>query len=127
MARALLKDSRILLMDEATSNVDQATDKLIQHTIRSAFTHCTILTIAHRLHTIIDSDSILVLDSGEVVEAGKPSDLMKVTGGRFRSLVNETSAAVSSTGPSGRGCDQAHVAGLRASASAVALVEKMQN
>ena len=90
MARALLKKARILLMDEATSNVDNTTDSLIQHTIRSAFTHCTILTIAHRLHTIADSNMILVLNSGRVSEYGPPSELMTKSDSRFRALVEES-------------------------------------
>jgi ABC-type multidrug transport system fused ATPase/permease subunit len=112
MARALLKKARILLMDEATSNVDNATDSLIQHTIRSAFTQCTILTIAHRLHTIIDSERILVLDAGEVAEYGKPEDLLKKPDGKFKALVNETTAT--------------RHGGMHASASAAALAEKLQ-
>lgn len=90
MARALLKKARLLLMDEATSNVDNTTDSLIQHTIRSAFTNCTILTIAHRLHTIIDSDVILVLHEGEVSEFAPPSELMEKPASRFRALVQES-------------------------------------
>jgi ABC-type multidrug transport system fused ATPase/permease subunit len=90
MARALLKKARILLMDEATSNVDNATDALIQSTIRSAFARCTILTIAHRLHTIVDSDAILVLDAGEVAEFGAPSELMSRPDSRFRALVQDS-------------------------------------
>lgn len=93
MARALLKQARMLLMDEATSNVDNATDSLIQSTIRSAFASCTVLTIAHRLHTIIDSDRILVLDAGELVESGVPSELMKIPDGKLRALVNEASTS----------------------------------
>jgi ABC-type multidrug transport system fused ATPase/permease subunit len=117
MARALLKKARILLMDEATSNVDNATDALIQSTIRSAFARCTILTIAHRLHTIIDSESILVLDAGHLVEWGRPQALLKRQDGAFRALVQESTAPGASGARGGPG-------GLRTSDSAAALVEK---
>lgn len=79
MARALLRRTKILVLDEATSNVDSSTDQLIQSTIRTAFKDCTVLTIAHRLNTIIDSDRIMVLDAGQLVEFDSPATLLKVS------------------------------------------------
>lgn len=73
---AVVCNSQVL--DEATSNVDNTTDELVQATVRSAFAHCTVLTIAHRLHTIIDSDRVLLLDAGNLKEFDTPSNLMKV-------------------------------------------------
>lgn len=91
MARALLRSSRVLVCDEATSNVDTATDALIQKAIASSFGDCTVLTIAHRLHTILDSDRVLVMDAGKVAEYDTPNALMRVQGGIFKSLVDEAS------------------------------------
>ncbi|KAF5828550.1 P-loop containing nucleoside triphosphate hydrolase protein [Dunaliella salina] len=93
MARALLRASRILVLDEATSNVDNTTDALIQRTIRSAFSQCTVLTIAHRLHTIIDSDRVLLLEGGMLKEFDTPHALMATPGSSFRALVEETTGA----------------------------------
>ncbi|CAG2100169.1 unnamed protein product, partial [Medioppia subpectinata] len=72
LARAILRDNRILVLDEATANVDHRTDALIQTTIRQRFRYCTVITIAHRLNTIIDSDKVMVLDAGQVVEYDIP-------------------------------------------------------
>ncbi|GMF08724.1 unnamed protein product [Ambrosiozyma monospora] len=69
--------AKILILDEATSSVDAQTDKIIQETIRSELSGLTILTIAHRLDTILDNDRILVLDSGVVAEFDKPQVLLK--------------------------------------------------
>ncbi|GFR41153.1 hypothetical protein Agub_g1817 [Astrephomene gubernaculifera] len=90
MARALLRATRILVLDEATSNVDNSTDSLIQRTIRTAFKDCTVLTIAHRLHTIVDSDRILVLEAGRLAEYDTPAQLLRNPGSHFRGLVEET-------------------------------------
>lgn len=76
LARALLKSSRIVLMDEATASVDFETDKAIQKTISTEFADSTILCIAHRLHTVIEYDRILVLDQGEIVEFDSPLTLI---------------------------------------------------
>ncbi|XP_040342070.1 ATP-binding cassette sub-family C member 2 isoform X4 [Herpailurus yagouaroundi] len=80
LARALLRKSKILIMDEATAAVDIETDHLIQTTIQKEFSHCTTITIAHRLHTIMDSDKIMVLDNGKIVEYGTPNELLKNSG-----------------------------------------------
>lgn len=87
LARALIAKKKILILDEATANVDPYTDGLIQKTIREQFSDCTVITIAHRLNTIMDSDKILVMDDGKVVEFDSPSNLLKIQGGIFRSLV----------------------------------------
>lgn len=76
LSRALLNDSKVLILDEATAAVDMETDRIIQETIRSEFKDRTILTIAHRLDTVLDSDKILVLDNGEVKEFDTPKNLL---------------------------------------------------
>ncbi|XP_061083514.1 ATP-binding cassette sub-family C member 2-like [Conger conger] len=80
LARALLRKSRILILDEATAAVDLEMDSLIQTTIRQEFSHCTVLTIAHRIHTILDSSRVMVLDAGKIVEFDCPSVLFKRQG-----------------------------------------------
>ncbi|XP_039105180.1 canalicular multispecific organic anion transporter 1 isoform X5 [Hyaena hyaena] len=80
LARALLRKSKILIMDEATAAVDIETDHLIQMTIQKEFSHCTTITIAHRLHTVMDSDRIMVLDKGKIVEYGTPDELLTNSG-----------------------------------------------
>ncbi|XP_035782499.1 ABC transporter C family member 3-like [Anopheles albimanus] len=66
-----------------------STDELIQRTIRTQFTNCTVLTIAHRIHTIMDSDRVLVMDAGRMVEFDSPQQLLQRPGGYFRKLVEE--------------------------------------
>nr|XP_020746844.1 canalicular multispecific organic anion transporter 1 [Odocoileus virginianus texanus] len=80
LARALLRKSKILIMDEATAAVDLETDQLIQMTIQTEFSHCTTITIAHRLHTIMDSDKVMVLDNGKIIEYDSPEELLKNPG-----------------------------------------------
>ena len=85
LARALLKSPRVLLMDEATASIDYATDSKIQETLRELKNN-TIITIAHRLQTIIDYDKVLVLDNGELVEYDDPWNLIKKENGAFRRM-----------------------------------------
>ncbi|NWT93128.1 MRP2 protein, partial [Urocynchramus pylzowi] len=80
LARALLRKAKILVLDEATAAVDLETDHLIQTTIRSAFADCTVLTIAHRLHTIMDSNRVMVLHAGQIVEFESPEELLMKQG-----------------------------------------------
>ncbi|XP_063019479.1 ATP-binding cassette sub-family C member 2 [Melospiza melodia melodia] len=80
LARALLRKAKILILDEATAAVDLETDHLIQTTIRSAFADCTVLTIAHRLHTIMDSNRVMVLHAGQIVEFDSPEELLMKEG-----------------------------------------------
>ncbi|KAM7375245.1 hypothetical protein PAMA_014371 [Pampus argenteus] len=90
LARAVLRKNRILIIDEATANVDPRTDELIQKTIRDKFRECTVLTIAHRLNTIIDSDRILVLDAGRIHAYDEPYTLLQDPNGIFYKMVQQT-------------------------------------
>ncbi|XP_049772356.1 ATP-binding cassette sub-family C member 4-like [Schistocerca cancellata] len=94
LARAILRNNRILVLDEATANVDPGTDALIQATIRRKFKDCTVLTIAHRLNTIMDSDKVLVMDAGTVMEYDHPHILLKNPNGFLSKLVEETGQAM---------------------------------
>jgi ABC-type multidrug transport system fused ATPase/permease subunit len=84
-----LRNTNILILDEATAAVDLETDALIQTTIRSKFSRCTVLTIAHRLHTIMDSDRVLVLNEGRVAEFSSPENLLKDDRTIFYSLAKD--------------------------------------
>ncbi|KAF7343129.1 ATP-dependent bile acid permease [Mycena venus] len=90
MARAILKRSKILVMDEATASVDYATDELIGKTIRREFQASTILTIAHRLRTVIDYDKIMLLDQGKIAEFDRPSVLLTNKSSKFYALCKAT-------------------------------------
>jgi ABC-type multidrug transport system fused ATPase/permease subunit len=89
MARALLRHSRVVIFDEATAAIDHATDQKLQRVIRTAFAGSTVLTIAHRLDTILDSDRILVLDGGRLVEFASPAELVSKGRGHFFELMKE--------------------------------------
>ncbi|XP_018322257.1 multidrug resistance-associated protein 4-like [Agrilus planipennis] len=90
LARAILRNNKILVLDEATANVDPQTDSLIQITIRKRFKDCTVMTIAHRLNTVMDSDKILVMDSGSMVEYDHPYKLLQNKEGILYKLVSQT-------------------------------------
>ncbi|XP_034300532.2 ATP-binding cassette sub-family C member 4-like [Magallana gigas] len=93
LARAILRQNNILVLDEATANVDHNTDRLIQETIRSRFKNCTVLTVAHRIHTIMDSSRVMVLNQGKLVEFDTPYQLLQKEDGFFRNLVQQTGKA----------------------------------
>lgn len=93
LARAILRNNKILLLDEATANIDGRTDALIQTTIREKFADCTVLTIAHRLHTIMDSDMVLIMANGYAMEYDVPYKLLQQPFGIFRDLVNNLDPA----------------------------------
>ncbi|KRY11421.1 Multidrug resistance-associated protein 1 [Trichinella patagoniensis] len=89
LARALLRKTKILILDEATAAVDLETDDLIQQTIRLHFSDCTVLTIAHRLNTIIDNDRIMVLDAGRIAEFEPPQQLLDNKNSIFYSMAKD--------------------------------------
>ncbi|KAL3283463.1 hypothetical protein HHI36_006607 [Cryptolaemus montrouzieri] len=87
LARALVRNNKILILDEATANVDFQTDDLIQNTIKKQFSHCTVLTVAHRLNTVIDSDRIMVIEGGLLVEFDHPYVLLQNPDGIFFKMI----------------------------------------
>lgn len=89
LSRALLRKTKVLILDEATAAVDLETDDLVQRTIRTEFKNCTILTIAHRLNTIIDSDKIIVLDKGCIAEFDSPGNLLLNKQSMFYSMARD--------------------------------------
>jgi ATP-binding cassette, subfamily C (CFTR/MRP), member 1 len=90
IARALLRKPKVLVLDEATASIDNATDAAIQEMIRENFKDATVLTIAHRLNTITDSDRILVLDDGRIAEYDTPKALLDKEEGFFKSMVEKS-------------------------------------
>ncbi|XP_029673301.1 multidrug resistance-associated protein 1 isoform X1 [Formica exsecta] len=93
LARALLRKTKVLVLDEATAAVDLETDDLIQTTIRQEFKNCTVLTIAHRLNTILDSDRVIVLDKGVIVEYDSPEVLLRNSSSSFYSMAKDAGLA----------------------------------
>ena len=108
LARALVRQSKVLILDEATASlgklgglsswslilitarIDHATDTLVQESLRNEFKDCTLITVAHRLQTIMNSDKILVLDAGRLVEFDSPMQLLAKDGGLFKGMVDES-------------------------------------
>ncbi|KZO90158.1 P-loop containing nucleoside triphosphate hydrolase protein [Calocera viscosa TUFC12733] len=90
LARAMLRRTRVVILDEATASIDSETDALIQASIRTELQHATLITIAHRLLTIMDYDKIMVLSEGRLVEFDTPLALLRNEHGYFRSLVDES-------------------------------------
>ncbi|KAK0117908.1 ATP-binding cassette sub- C member 11 [Cadophora gregata] len=86
LARAMLRSSKVLVIDEATASVDLRTDQLIQNLICEHFKDCTIIAVAHRLQNIRHYDKIVVFENGKIVEYGEPGVLLTDEGGRFKAL-----------------------------------------
>ncbi|KAE9450446.1 hypothetical protein C3L33_17661, partial [Rhododendron williamsianum] len=97
LGRVLLKKSKVLVLDEATASVDTATDNLIQLTLKQHFSDCTVLTIAHRITTVVDSDMVLLLDHGLIEEHDSPTKLLENKSSSFSKLVAEYSTRSSSS------------------------------
>lgn len=93
LARALLRKSKILVLDEATAAIDVETDDLIQKTIRREFSGCTVLTIAHRLNTIMDSDRVALLSDGKLLEYDAPGNLLKQSRSAFKAMASDVHLA----------------------------------
>ncbi|KAJ7299118.1 hypothetical protein O6H91_Y301700 [Diphasiastrum complanatum] len=89
LGRALLKSSRILVLDEATASIDNATDSVLQKIIREEFSECTVITVAHRIPTVVDSDMVLALSNGLLAEFDQPMKLLKCKTSLFAKLVAE--------------------------------------
>ncbi|OBT74156.1 hypothetical protein VF21_06257 [Pseudogymnoascus sp. 05NY08] len=88
LARAIIKPGKILIIDEATSSMDSETDELIQRVLRKEFEGRTIIAIAHKLHTVLDFDRVMLLEKGRIVETGNPQELLETETSAFRALYN---------------------------------------
>ncbi|XP_067103329.1 ATP-binding cassette sub-family C member 5 isoform X3 [Osmerus mordax] len=97
VARALLRHSKILLLDEATAAIDTETDRLIQETIRESFVGCTTLVIAHRLNTVLSCKRVMVLDHGQILEFDSPSALLADENSRFRAMIQASDGKMTET------------------------------
>ncbi|XP_042487872.1 ABC transporter C family member 7-like [Macadamia integrifolia] len=89
LVRVLLKMNKIIVLDEATASVDSATDYIIQQTLRQHFSGSTVITIAHRLTSVLDVDKVLLLDDGLVLEYDSPTKLLDIKSSSFAKLVKE--------------------------------------
>uniref|UniRef100_A0A8R7V4M5 ABC transporter C family member 10 n=1 Tax=Triticum urartu TaxID=4572 RepID=A0A8R7V4M5_TRIUA len=97
LGRALLRRCRILVLDEATASIDNATDAILQKTIRTEFKYSTVITVAHRIPTVMDCDLVLAMSDGKAVEYDKPTKLMETEGSLFCKLVEEYRSHTSNT------------------------------
>ncbi|XP_032410269.1 multidrug resistance-associated protein 5 [Xiphophorus hellerii] len=95
VARALLRNSKILILDEATAAIDTETDRLIQETIRTAFNNCTTLIIAHRLNTVMSCSRVMVLDNGQILEFDSPAALLANENSRFGGMIEASESSQS--------------------------------
>jgi ABC-type multidrug transport system fused ATPase/permease subunit len=90
LARAMVRQTKLLILDEATASVDYETDTAIQNVIATEFNDVTLIIVAHRLQTIMTADKVLVLDAGRVVEFDSPKALLEKEGGAFKALVDNS-------------------------------------
>ena len=90
IARAILRKSKIIVMDEATSSIDYKTENVIQNVINTIMVKSTVITIAHRIKTVINYDRIMVLNKGDIVEFDSPTKLLKNKNGLFYELYQQS-------------------------------------